>query len=93
VVAVEGFSIEQGFSAMVAESPLGARQAHEPGRQEVVVELAPFALYPVASQVGIVRGGGAFYEHVPLYGRPGELQEVGSGFLVPEDPPVGALGV
>ena len=93
VVAVEGFSVEEGSSAMVAESPLGACQAHESGRQGVVVELAPFALDPVALQLGIVRGGCAFYENVPPYGRPGELQEVGSGFYVPEDPSVGALGV
>src|SRR5215217_6949076 len=49
VVAVEGFSVEQGSSAMATPSPLGACQAHEPGWQEIVVDLAPFALYPVGS--------------------------------------------
>jgi len=48
-MALEGFSVEQGFSAMAAESPLGACQAHEPGRQEIFVELAPFTLSPVTS--------------------------------------------
>ena len=54
-MALEGFSVEQGFSAMATESPLGAGQAHEPGWQQIVVDLAPFALYPVTSEVGIVR--------------------------------------
>jgi hypothetical protein len=33
VVAVEGFSIEEGGSAMATPSPLGVCQADEPGRQ------------------------------------------------------------
>ena len=91
VVAVEGFSIEEGGSAMSAPSPLAVCQADEPGWQ--LFDLSPFALAPVALQGGIVRGGSTLYEHVPLYGRPGELEEVGSCALVPKYPPVGALRV
>ena len=91
VMPVEGFSVEEGSSAVATPSPLGVRQADEPGWQ--FFDLSPFASDPVTAQGGIVRGGRAFYEHVPLYGRPGELQEVGSCALVPKDPPIGALRV
>jgi hypothetical protein len=91
VMLVEGFSVEEGSSAVSAPSPLGVCQADEPGRQ--LADLSLFASDPVTSKGGIVRGGRTLYEHVPLYGCPGELQEVGSCALVPENPPVGALGV
>jgi hypothetical protein len=92
-MAVKGLTVEEGCPAMDAKPPLGVGQAVEPGRQKTFVELSPLALYPVASDGGIVRGGGVLYEHVPPYGRPGELQEVASRALVSEHPPVGPFGV
>ncbi len=47
VMLVEGFSVEEGSSAVSAPSPLGVCQADEPGRQ--LADLSLFASDPVTS--------------------------------------------
>jgi hypothetical protein len=77
---------------MAAQSLLGARRSFLPRRQ--VLRVAPPSSFgPIVLQRGIVHGGGAFYERVPLDWNPGEFEQVRAGALVSEYPPIGAFQV
>ena len=92
VMHLQFFPVEQGCPAMAAPPLLSMGQPLLPERQSLCFTL--LARCPVTpARRRVVRGSRTFYEHVPLYGHPGELQEVRSRAFVSEHPPGRALWV